>query len=152
MKIRKVATEKSLAYKFPNIAREWHPTKNGDIAPENVKPASGKKIWWKCQKGHEWQTKVDIRTRQGSGCPFCSGRKVSKEENLATLFPEIAAEWHPTKNGNLKPSEFTCANGRKVWWQCKHSKDHEWETIVSHRTRNKSGCPICARRRRRQQI
>jgi len=38
----------------PMLAREWHPTLNGNLTPKDVMPNSGKKIWWRCKKGHEW--------------------------------------------------------------------------------------------------
>lgn len=36
--------KKSLASEYPDIATEWHPTKNGDLLPEDVAPKSGKKF------------------------------------------------------------------------------------------------------------
>ncbi|OLN24302.1 zinc-ribbon domain-containing protein [Desulfosporosinus metallidurans] len=39
--------------------------------------------------------------------------------DLATTKPEIVQEWHPTKNGNLKPSDVVAGSERKVWWKCK---------------------------------
>ena len=64
---------------------------------------------WKCDKGpdHEWQQEVRRRTGLGteaSGCPFVN-QKVSVTNQLAILAPDLAKEWHPTKNGalTLKP-------------------------------------------------
>ena len=79
----------------------------------------------------------------GSGCPLCAGQKVLKYFNdLNTLNPELAKQWHPIKNGNLKPENVTVSSNKKVWWLgiCKH----EWEAIVNDRTgKHKSGCPEC---------
>ena len=33
------------------------------------------KFWWKCNKGHEWQSTIAHRTFMKSGCPYCIGRK-----------------------------------------------------------------------------
>lgn len=33
---------------------------------------------------------------------------IDKEKSLAYRFPELAAEWHPTKNGDL--TEYSVAN------------------------------------------
>src|SRR5262249_45365491 len=81
----------------------------------------------------------------GSGCPFCAGNKVSVTNSLAALFPEIAAEWHPTKNGNLTPDHIVAGSALKVWWQCYNRLDHEWQTAVGHRTQKQGvkGCPFC---------
>lgn len=124
----------------PKLAGEWHPTKNGSLTPSDVAPGSEKKVWWRCAKGHEWETMVNSRSK-GSGCPYCSGTKVLDGINdLATLNPTLAAEWHPTKNGTLTPSNVTPGNHKKVWWRC--DKGHEWETTVNHRSRG-CGCPYC---------
>ena len=62
-------------------------------------------------------------------------------------YPELIKEWHPTKNGELKPSEVTFGSGKKVWWLC--PKGHEYDSIISNRTgKNKSGCPHCYTDRR----
>jgi hypothetical protein len=55
---------------------------------------------------------------QSHNCPYCLNKKASKENNLKFLFPKIAEEWHPTKNGNLKPENFVKGSGKKVWWKC----------------------------------
>ena len=133
--------ESSLSALRPILAKEWHPTKNGKLVPENVSYSSNKTVWWLCSQGHEWQATINSRAK-GVGCPYCSGYKPIKGVNdLATMCPEIAKEWHPTKNGDLKPTEILSNSNKKVWWICK--KGHEWKTIVSHRTRGGS-CPVCS--------
>ena len=43
--------------------------------------------------------------------------KVIKGENdLETLYPEIAKQWHPTANGNLKPSDIAARSNKKYFW------------------------------------
>jgi hypothetical protein len=58
----------------PSLAKEWHPTKNGSLAPRDVTPHSHKKAWWICEKGHEWQATVHNRS-YGNNCPYCIGIK-----------------------------------------------------------------------------
>ncbi|QED46995.1 zinc-ribbon domain-containing protein [Cytobacillus dafuensis] len=55
------------------------------------------------------------------------------------LFPNLIAEWHPTKNGDLKPSNFSYGSNKKIWWIC--AKGHEWETSIKERSRE-SQCPF----------
>ena len=146
---RKVLRKESFALIFPEIAKQWHPIKNGDLRPEEISPGSSKKVWWKCERGidHEWETTVDSRT-SGRKCPFCAGKKVSVTNSLATNYPEIAEEWHPTKNGSLTPNDVTTGSGKKVWWKCKSEPDHEWKASVCERTGiKKIGCPFCSHRR-----
>lgn len=67
-----------LAYKFPDIAKEWNYDKNGLLTPENVVYGSHKKVWWICENGHEWETTIDHRTSRNHGCPICKNKKVIK--------------------------------------------------------------------------
>ncbi len=124
----------------PALASEWHFIKNEDLKPENITANSGKKVWWKCSEGHEWQAPVDSRNR-GNGCPYCSGRCAVKGENdLQTINPKLASEWNYDKNNGLTPLDVTSNSNKKVWWRC--SKGHEWQATVVHRNRG-VGCPIC---------
>ncbi len=92
-----------LATVNPLLAEEWHPTKNGDLSPRDVTSGSEKKVWWRCENGHEWQAIIYNRSK-GQNCPYCSNKSVLKGYNdLASTHPQIAAEWHPTKNGSLMP-------------------------------------------------
>ena len=130
----------SLEMHYPNLVKEWHPTKNGKLLPSMFTPKSNKKIWWMCEKGHEWEAKISRRT-SGDNCPYCSSRKVLKGYNdLATLNPELAKEWHPTKNGDLQPSDFTHKSKKMVWWLCENG--HEWEAKILSRAYG-TGCPYC---------
>ena len=85
----------SLAVKFPNLVKQWHPTKNKDLTPDQVTPGSGKKVWWKCNSGHEWESRIGHRTN-GTGCPYCAGQRATKENNLAVKYPVLSKEWHQT--------------------------------------------------------
>jgi len=136
--------ENDLASRMPELAKQWHPTKNGALTPADVTLGSVKKVWWLCEKGHEWETKVDNRT-SGLGCPVCSGKKVLPGYNdLLSQSPEIAKQWHPTKNGDLLPDQLTVRSNKAVWWQC--AQGHVWKATVEARTYG-SGCPACTGKR-----
>lgn len=139
---------RSLAYTHRTLSKQWHPTKNGELAPRDVTAGSGRVVWWRCAGGsdHVWQAPVIKRARYGHGCPFCSGHRVLPETSLATNHPEIAAQWHPTRNGGLRPEEITPGSGRKVWWKCDAAPDHEWAAYVSERVKYQNPCPFCAGR------
>lgn len=141
----RVSPETSLAARAPALARQWHPTKNGDLRPRDVTTGANRSVWWKCPAGpdHEWRCKVSARGRLGSGCPFCAGQLVSITNSLATRFPKIARTWHPTKNGRLTPRDVTQGTTRRVWWKCPEGDDHEWQVKVVSRTRTGNGCPFC---------
>ena len=140
----KVVKSNSLATLNPELASEWHPTKNKDLTPDDVHPGSAKKVWWKCSKGddHEWQAVIYSRTG-GKGCPICDGKKVVNSTCLATINPELARQWHPTKNGNSTPYNTGPNSKKRVWWKCPKGDDHEWRAAVNNRNRG-LGCPICS--------
>ena len=135
-----------LATTYPNLAAQWDQKKNGDLTPQQVTSGSDKKVWWICDKGHEWMTSVMNRTRRGDGCPYCSNRKVLAGFNdLATIAPGIAAQWHPSRNGSLTPQDVGAGSMRNVWWQC--PLGHEWEAAISKRVLRQDKCPYCVNRR-----
>ncbi len=63
-----------LTTRSPDIAAQWHPTRNGDLRPDQMSAGTNAKVWWRCEEGHEWETRVSNRTSGGDGCPVCSGR------------------------------------------------------------------------------
>src|SRR5262249_55258942 len=133
----------SLATTCPDLAREWHPTKNGDLTPADVKARSSKKVWWQCESGHEWHASITNRAK-GRGCPYCSNKKVDTSNCLATSHPTLTEEWHPTRNGELTPMLVTAGSKKTVWWRC--DTGHVWQASVSERTRGR-GCPYCSNKR-----
>ena len=133
--------EQSLSYYNPNLAKEWNYEKNGDLKPDMVTAYSGKKVWWRCSKGHEWQATVNNRNR-GNSCPICNSQKELKGYNdLSTINPDLAKEWNYEKNGDLKPDMVMANSGKQVWWKC--NKGHEWEAIICSRNTGNI-CPYCA--------
>ncbi len=141
-----VVKSNSLEHSFPEIAKQWHPTKNGELIPEKVYPGSHKRVWWKCpvDEDHVWQSTIYNRTR-GTNCPFCSGQMVAKSNCLSTTHPELAREWHPTKNGKLTPESVTAGSSHRVWWKCPKGDDHEWQAVIYSR-KNGNGCSVCSGR------
>jgi len=141
---------------YPHLVKEWHPTKNGELTPNDITHGSDKKVWWSCSKGHSYDAAISKRTRQQrtydtgtrlkkegpTGCPYCTGQKASKDNNLLAVFPEIAKEWHPTKNEALRPDQFTSGSNKKAWWLC--PKGHSYNSHISNRTSKKSACPKCS--------
>jgi hypothetical protein len=81
-------------------------------------------------------------TRLPDFCPCCAGKQVVGSNCLATRFPTVAAEWHPTKNGPLTPRDVSFASGKRYWWRCS-KKGHEWHAPICYRTSGGWGCPVC---------
>lgn len=138
-----------LKFACPHIAKEWHPEKNGQLTSDDVSKWSVKKVWWKCEFGHEWEAFINNRTKRNDGCPFCSGRNASEENCLLNSNPSLALELHPTKNGEVSARMITPRSNKKVWWMCQNDNSHVWEASVGSRSNSTSqskGCPYCAKK------
>ena len=132
-----------LATTAPELLDSWHPTKNTTLSPYHIAKSYRQKVWWKGACGHEWEASPLSRSR-GNGCPICTKRTTTSGVNdLATVNPNLAKQWHPTKNGVLTPSMVSKSYRQKVWW--KGTCGHEWEASPQSRSRG-NGCPVCAQR------
>ena len=101
------------------LMKEWDFDKNQDISSEKLSMGSKVKVWWKCSKGHSWQTAPKER-KKGRGCPICANKKVLAGYNdLASQKPELLKEWDFDKNQNISPEELTMGSNIKVWWKCR---------------------------------
>lgn len=162
--INRVPYEKSFAFLCPDLAKEWHPTKNKFFKPENFTKTSGQKVWWKCLKhGHEWEAYIYARTRshksnvkgvhkswvidrKGSNCPECvklyrakGFKEVSLEESIFTTHNYLLDDWDYSKNFALTPKNISAGSDCKIHWVCKICK-HKWVAKVARRTFG-TGCP-----------
>lgn len=137
--------ENDLSTVRPDLLAEWDWDKNASLTPDTLLPSSHAKVWWRCEKGHRWEAAVFSRTREkAAGCPYCTGKKVLAGFNdLATLRPELAKQWHPSLNVDLTPDQVALGSNKKVWWRC--GSGHVWQAAIYSRTRKRaSGCPVCA--------
>ncbi|MBQ6974001.1 MAG: zinc-ribbon domain-containing protein [Oscillospiraceae bacterium] len=130
---------------FGFLLAQWDEERNLPLTPDTVTFGSHRKVWWRCDKGHAWQASPDGR-KTGAGCPYCAGlRPVPGVNDLATLAPTLASQWHPSYNGTLTPQDVMPGSRRAVWWQC--AQGHTWRASPQAVTSG-SGCPQCAAARR----
>jgi len=122
----------------PELTAQWHPTRNGAATPDHITHGSHRLVWWQCPSGHEWESTPNHR--KGHGCPYCTGRLPTPNRNFAVLHPELAAQSHPTRNGDRQPHQVTPASSQRVWWQCQRC-GHDWQAKVNTRSFG-TGCPV----------
>ena len=134
----------------PEIAKEWHPEKNGKLTPDLFLPGSAETVWWVCPNcGNEWRAPIVNRTK-GHGCDNCatSKRKITKKETILKKRGSLDKEWclldwdyEANEHG---PEYYTNGSGEVVSWKC-HNCGHKWNTPICDRTRDyKNGCPLCS--------
>ena len=112
-----MAEKKEKKYVSDNaqLMAEWNWEKNVNLAPSKLTHGSNKKVWWRCNKGHEWQAIISHRSN-GVGCPYCAGRHSIKGENdLQTVNPLLSSEWNYEKNNGLTPMDVLPNSNKKVW-------------------------------------
>lgn len=126
----------TLADTHPALAKRWHPSKNAPSTPKDVSATHNGPAWWVCSEGHTFQ-RSPLQMVSDAACPHCALASAS----LGALFPEIAAEWHPHKNGDLKAEQVQPDHLMTAWWVC--SKGHEFRATVRSRTRSHGRCPQC---------
>ena len=86
----------------PEIAAEWS-KKNAPLTPADFTAGAHERVWWICKYGHEWQTKINNRCINNTGCPYCTSRQIKKGFNdFATLYPELLKEWSDHIKGQNK--------------------------------------------------
>lgn len=128
----------------PELLEQWDTERNGGLMPADVAAGSSVKRYWLCPKGHSFESKPGFRTTRSHGCPYCANRAVLPGFNdLATVRPDLAREWHPDLNGDLTPQSVTAGSSRKAWWICE--KGHVWQSRIDLRGgAQRSNCPVCA--------
>lgn len=71
------------------LLKEWNYDRNKAFTPRDISYGCGKRVWWKCGRGHEWCVSASNRV-QGTGCPICS--------RTQTSFPEQAIAYYLSKS------------------------------------------------------
>ncbi|MDD4808372.1 MAG: zinc-ribbon domain-containing protein [Oscillospiraceae bacterium] len=61
------------------LLEQWDEERNLPLTPETVGHSSGKLVWWRCEKGHSWQTQVHSRSASFTGCPRCNEERMEEK-------------------------------------------------------------------------
>lgn len=139
----RISDERRWSVRFPDLVREWNSRRNGGPAGEtNVNMNSS--VWWVCEVGHEWQTAISNRTRLGTGCPFCKGKRPTSERNLQTLYPDVSRLFDCLKNDPGDPRFYLAGSEKPVWWKC--PVGHSWQRSIAKQVKSGERCPFCAGR------
>ncbi|MBM7827708.1 zinc-ribbon domain-containing protein [Microbacterium aurum] len=144
---RAVCESNSMRVTRPDLAAQLHPTKNGAHTPDTLVAGTSHKLWWLCKLGHDWEVSGDNRVRQGTGCPYCSNKKVWPGYNdMATTRPDLAAELHPTLNGSIGADSVVAGTGKRLHWLCPCG--HVWPATGDARANRGRGCAKCKKLRK----
>jgi hypothetical protein len=131
------------ANRYPDLAAQWHPTKNEGVLPTQVVAGSKKHVWWICDLGHEWRSTIGNRVFFQSGCPVCQNDLVSSGYNdMRTTHPDLAEQFDSVKNFPDTPESLIGSTHKMLWWRC--ALEHSWRSRGNTRASKGYGCPICS--------
>lgn len=130
----------SLAIINPKLAKEWHPTRNGELTPHDMTEKNTKKIWWLGSCGHEWEATSANRSRGGK-CPYCSNRKLLVGYNdMWTTNPTQARLLANIEDGY----RYTDSSEKRVDWKCKDCENIIKNKIINQIKNYGLSCPSCS--------
>ena len=151
--------EKDSLFNNKKIIKYYDYEKNKNLNPKYITKSSGKRVWWKCDKGHSYQATVHSMDN-GMYCPLCREELIKKGgliplddkyiktlkfsdeiKSLALEFPDIAKEWNYEKNYPVKPENIVSKSHKKIWWICSKC-GYEWQTTPLVRVSGR-GCKKC---------
>lgn len=113
------------------------------IYPTEISPGSGKKVYWKCSKGHSWFAVVKSRCPpQNSQCPYCTGRYATTENNLKVRYPKIADRWDYELN-RFGPEEVLPYSHKKYFFKCIGEDKHKSFSMTVSNIVSGNDCPLC---------
>lgn len=123
---------------FPELAAQWHPTKNR-LTADKVGERSRRRVWWVSPCcGHEWEESPRDRILQPAlRCPLCE----TILRSLGERDPDLASQWHP--GNELTAFHVKPFSSVSVRWVCPVDASHEWDAPVMVRSSG-TGCPICS--------
>lgn len=130
----------SLEALYPEVAKELLVKKSG-ISASEISFGSRQMLWWRCAQGHDFEAVVANRTILKSGCSYCSNQMTAESNSLSFCYPEVAAQWHPTRNKGVSPDDVRYVSRINYWWRC--SKRHVWQAMPYSRCVRGSGCRPC---------
>lgn len=150
---RWVDASNSLAGVRPDLAQLLNPYDASAPTADELWFRASDDAFWRCPKkpDHEWSEQVRrlvARVDPGAeACPFCLGLYADSENCLAATDPDLARQWHPTKNHGLEPSDILRNKCFPIWWQHPDC-GHEWQERLDYRIAlaDPTSCKECGRR------
>lgn len=138
---RNIEGETDIESQRPDLLPFWSP--NNKVPPSKVKCGSHTQYLWYCPDcGQEYWMEARGKAIKNHGCPVCQNKYIIPGYNdLASNNEELAKEWHPTQNNDLKPTQVGANSGKKVCWLGKCG--HEWRAPIIERNHGRAKCPIC---------
>lgn len=138
---KKIDETNSLFSLKPEVAKYWHTTKNRKLTPNDVTCGSGKKVWWFCDCGNEYEMAIDYRVKTFA-CPKCTKyeyKVIEGVNDMWTTNPELAFLLSNPEDGH----KYTQSSGQKVDWKCPNCGEIIKNKAINHINKRGFKCPTC---------
>ncbi|WP_435097160.1 zinc-ribbon domain-containing protein [Candidatus Pelagibacter bacterium nBUS_27] len=124
-----------LAERYPELAVEFHPTKNYPLTINSIAKWGNLDVWWTCKHKHHYQKKIRLklksldsfkrnkhkRKRKSNSvnfCDICQGTVVDQQNSLETLKPQLMQFFDYKKNYPLTPKKIFYKSATDIYWLC----------------------------------
>ena len=141
------------------IFDEYDKEKNIDIS--KIVYNYSKKVYWKCNEGHSWQTEPNNRTINKKGsCAVCRAKQIGRKNNETAItrngtlyewcknngkYGELILEEWDTEHNNeigLRLDNVHAGSIEKAYFKCQNG--HEFLVSIRGRTEHRTGCKKCS--------
>lgn len=132
-------------YNYPELLKFWDHKKNLPNKPSHFTSGSKEIVWWKCLDKdclESYDYAIEGKTKNGWGCPYCSGQRTRAKDSLKIKYPKLANQWDIEKNGNLRPIDVLPGSSRKVYWLCDDGCSFQ-KHIRNRALRGQTKCTVC---------
>ncbi len=133
---------------FPEAAASWDFVLN-DLLPTEIHPRTESKYWFRCTVYNELYEQSMLVISRGSGCPYCTNKKVCLGNSLLSTHSLLCQDWDFDENYKY-PTEVTAGMPEIVSWICKYKEEHPYKQTISARAIKKIDC-YCKNKARSQQ-
>jgi hypothetical protein len=140
VKKRNIRVRNSLIDNYPKLIEEID-TELTTIDISVLNAGSEQIIWWRCIDCNSPYDQSPGQRINGTGCPFCSGKRVNETNSMLATYAEVANDWDYSKN-EFGPDHYTGGSSFKAHWKCK--RGHEWSATINSRCSGNNGCHRCS--------
>lgn len=118
--------------------------KDNTINPWTIGYKSPKEAIFNCSdnSNHKPLKKTIENYTKGQRCPYCNGRKICKENSLASIHPEVLDIW--SEKNDKSPYEYAHHSRYEVWWKCSCGKHNDYKRMIYASTEKCFRCPSCS--------
>lgn len=130
-----------LAARHPELVPYW--SDKNDVLPHEISYMNGRKVWWKCDLGHEWQAVVNDIAGKKSWCSICGNHTILIGFNdLLTYAPDIMKYW--SDRNEKSPQEYAKGTSKTAHFLCIETGEEYTKRVFDFmRIYPQCPCPSC---------